>query len=337
MLVNIHMQAEEFDSAMRALSKLLSGEKELGHKNEEIMTTILMAKARISTVLKADAAGTGTEKGFKDGYEKSLKEAKDALAMARKTGEAELIGSALNVIGACQVMAGKLPEALKAADESVAIFNQGGLASAEASSLILKADILMFSRELQRAREAAEEGIWLFQQAGDERGENFAWTELERIDAIEAEQRAAAMQAQMAQQQQSYQPSPDQMAQWQAQMQRHDDEPADQPSQAAGGGYEAKLTKLDLSGGVDPAMVKNQIMECAKGLIGYDEDIEFDAPLMESGLTSNTAVLLRDALTQQLPGISLPVTLVFDYPSIESMTELVMEKSAKAAKKALKK
>merc|ERR1719436_574363 len=67
-----------------------------------------------------------------------------------------------------------------------------------------------------------------------------------------------------------------------------------QPSQA-GGGYEAKLTKLDLSGGVDAGMVKNQIMETAKGLVGYDEDIEFDAPLMESGLTSNTAVLLRDA------------------------------------------
>merc|ERR1719188_1700503 len=143
----------------------------------------------------------------------------------------------------------------------------------------------------------------------------------------------------MAQQQQMWQPSPDQMAQWQMQQQMQQggqDMPMEQPS-AAGGGYEAKLTKLDMSGGVDASMVKTQIMETAKGLIGYDEDIEFDAPLMESGLTSNTAVLLRDALTQQLPGISLPVTLVFDYPSIASMTELVMEKSAKAAKKALKK
>jgi tetratricopeptide (TPR) repeat protein len=337
MLVNIQMQAEDFDASMRALTKLLSLEKELGHKNEEIMTIILMAKARIMMVLKADAAGTGTDKGFKDGYEKSLKEAKDALSMGRKTGERELTGSALNVISTCQVMAGKLPEGLKAADESIAIFNEGGLASAEASSLILKADILMFSKELQRARESAEEGIWLFQQASDEKGESFAWNELERIDAIEAEERQKALQAQQAQQQQQWQPSAEQMAMWQNQNQGFQPQEEQQQPSAAGPGYTAELKKLDLSGGVDAGMIKTQILETAKGLVGYDEDIEFDAPLMESGLTSNTAVLLRDALTTQLPGISLPVTLVFDYPSISSMTELVMEKSAKAAKKALKK
>merc|ERR1711874_323888 len=107
---------------------------------------------------------------------------------------------------------------------------------------------------------------------------------------------------------------------------------------AAGGGYEAKLMKLDVGSGLDPAQLKSQILEVTKGLIGYDEDIEYDMPLMESGLTSNTAVLLRDALTQQLPGISLPVTLVFDYPSISSMTDLIIENAEKAAKKkALKK
>merc|ERR1712087_186586 len=101
-------------------------------------------------------------------------------------------------------------------------------------------------------------------------------------------------------------------------------------------GYEAKLAKLDIGAGLSPDILRNQISEVAKGLIGFDEDIEIDMPLMESGLTSNTAVLLRDALTQQLPGISLPVTLVFDYPSISSMTELIMENAEKAAKKAAK-
>merc|ERR1719361_884408 len=108
------------------------------------------------------------------------------------------------------------------------------------------------------------------------------------------------------------------------------------PSAAAGAGYEAKLMKLDLGAGLDPAQLKGQILEVTKGLIGYDEDIDYDNPLMESGLTSNTAVLLRDALTQQLPGINLPVTLVFDYPSIEMMSELIVENAAKAAKKAKK-
>merc|ERR1712190_339733 len=105
---------------------------------------------------------------------------------------------------------------------------------------------------------------------------------------------------------------------------------------AAGAGYEAKLMKLDVGSGLDPAQLKSQILEVTKGFTGSDEDIEYDMPLMESGLTSNTAVLLRDALTQQLPGVNLPVTLVFDYPSIEMMSELIVENAAKAAKKAAK-
>merc|ERR1712050_197102 len=104
------------------------------------------------------------------------------------------------------------------------------------------------------------------------------------------------------------------------------------PSAAAG--YEAKLVKLDVGAGLDPMQLKQQILEITKGLIGDDEDIEYDMPLMESGLTSNTAVLLRDALTQQLPGVNMPVTLVFDYPSISAMSDLIVENAEKAAKKA---
>ena len=76
---------------------------------------------------------------------------------------------------------------------------------------------------------------------------------------------------------------------------------------------------------------------------------EADTPLMEAGLTSTSAVTLppqregldsgskagshgiasslrlRDELMKDLVGVNLPVTLVFDYPSISAMTELVME------------
>eukprot|EP00434_Breviolum_minutum_P022848 symbB.v1.2.020160.t1/scaffold1649.1/size108312/3 len=46
---------------------------------------------------------------------------------------------------------------------------------------------------------------------------------------------------------------------------------------------------------------------------------------MEMGLTSHLAVVLRDQLAKVLPGLSppLPVTLIYDYPSIAAITELV--------------
>lgn len=62
-------------------------------------------------------------------------------------------------------------------------------------------------------------------------------------------------------------------------------------------------------------------------IIGDAEDIEADTPLMQAGLTSNTAVLLRDELGRDLPGINLPPTLIFDYPSIQAMADFILEKS----------
>merc|ERR1711904_384356 len=86
-----------------------------------------------------------------------------------------------------------------------------------------------------------------------------------------------------------------------------------QQGQAQGGAVESmqQMSKvarergaaLDTSGGLDDAIVRAKITEVAVRIIGDDEEIEADSPLMESGLTSNTAVLLRDELTQEIPGI----------------------------------
>mmetsp|Transcript_47659 Transcript_47659/g.107262 ORF Transcript_47659/g.107262 Transcript_47659/m.107262 type:complete len:127 (+) Transcript_47659:3-383(+) len=89
---------------------------------------------------------------------------------------------------------------------------------------------------------------------------------------------------------------------------------------------------LDLSSGMDPAIIRNKVQELAGAIIGDTEDLELDTPLMEAGLTSNSAVLLRDELSKDLPGISLPPTLIFDYPSVATITEFVVEASKKMKK-----
>merc|ERR1711933_544078 len=207
----------------------------------------------------------------------------------------------------------------------------------EAMSLMLQANLLLHSQDFNEARMKAEESIYVLQKIGDARGEEQGWEVIDSIERVEAERREAEQQAQLLQWQQ-------QQAWMQQQsgglvmtpLPQQTDAPAAEASQAAGGGYEAKLVKLDTSSVLEMGTVKTQITEITKGIIGYDDDIEADMPLMESGLTSNTAVLLRDALVQQLPGIPLPVTLIFDYPSIAAMGELIVESSEKQAKKAAK-
>merc|ERR1719195_29637 len=87
---------------------------------------------------------------------------------------------------------------------------------------------------------------------------------------------------------------------------------------------------LDVSAGLDEAIVKAKVLEIATRITGAEDgEIEADTPLMEAGLTSTSAILLRDELSQELPGINLPVTLVFDYPTISDMSELIVETSQK--------
>merc|ERR1711862_814784 len=84
---------------------------------------------------------------------------------------------------------------------------------------------------------------------------------------------------------------------------------------------------LTITAGMDSAIVAKKITDIAKQIIGDDEDVEADVPLMQAGLTSNTAVLLRDELSKSMPGVNLPPTLMFDYPSIQSISDFIVDQA----------
>jgi len=334
-LMEVHVMEREFDAALRVLGSLLTLVKESGDRDEEVNVMIYTCRCLIMQITQKEEEGKSNEKMFKATADKATKMAKDALSSARRSDSPMTLGTALFTVGQTQLMNAKVPDALKASDEALKVFSDAGIAQGEAATLLLQADIALLQQDIGKARELGEEAVYLFQQLQDGEGEDMGWTSLERVQAREAEiYEEQQKQEQLRQQWQ--------MQQWAMQagqmpMQQYEAPPEEAAaSAAAGGGYEAKLMKLDVGAGLDPTVLKAQIMEVTKGLIGYDEDIEYDNPLMESGLTSNTAVLLRDALTQQLPGVNLPVTLVFDYPSISAMSELIVENAAKAAKKAKK-
>merc|ERR1712242_34442 len=328
MLIEVYICEKEFDAALRVLGSLLTLVKEMGEKEEEVAVMVLTARATIMQIMQKEEEGKSNEKMFKAAADKATKLAKDALALGKKCDSPQVLGSAHFTVSQTNLMNGKAAEAIKEGENALNVFKGCSYTEGEAAALTLLADVYLFNRDLAKARELGEEGVYLFQSVGDADGEDMAWTEIERIDKIEGEMREQQMREQQLRQQWQMQQGGQQWAPQEAM-----EEAA--PS-AAGGGYEAKLMKLDVGSGLDPTQLKSQILEVTKGLIGYDEDIEYDMPLMESGLTSNTAVLLRDALTQQLPGVNMPVTLVFDYPSISAMSDLIVENAARAAKKAKK-
>ncbi|CAJ1359029.1 unnamed protein product, partial [Effrenium voratum] len=86
------------------------------------------------------------------------------------------------------------------------------------------------------------------------------------------------------------------------------------------------LPKLELAQACDPQLVRGVIEKFVNVLIGSDDLVEPDRPLMEMGLTSHLAVVLRDQLAKVLPVLTppLPVTLIYDYPSTAAISQLVV-------------
>merc|ERR1712151_113546 len=88
--------------------------------------------------------------------------------------------------------------------------------------------------------------------------------------------------------------------------------------------------KLDLSS-LSIESVQRRLTEIVKLTVDIedDEEVELDKPLMQIGVTSKSAVALRNALSTELPGMTMPFTLVFDFPTVNSMSELIMEQSGR--------
>ena len=76
------------------------------------------------------------------------------------------------------------------------------------------------------------------------------------------------------------------------------------------------------------AAVQMQLQDIVAGMLG--PGLSVDAPLMESGLDSLSAVELRNNLSG-LFGAPLPATVTFDYPSISALAGYIAEHAAETA------
>jgi tetratricopeptide (TPR) repeat protein len=76
--------------------------------------------------------------------------------------------------------------------------------------------------------------------------------------------------------------------------------------------------------------LKELVKSVALDLIGND-DLDFETPLMDAGLDSLAAVEFAGILVKQNQGLSLPSTMMFDYPNASSIAELIDSERRSAA------
>ncbi|CAJ1350508.1 unnamed protein product, partial [Effrenium voratum] len=70
---------------------------------------------------------------------------------------------------------------------------------------------------------------------------------------------------------------------------------------------------------VDKASLRQMLQQIAAEVAGAGVDQE--TPLMDSGMDSLSAVEFRNRFISKVPGINLPNTLIFDYPTISSVAD----------------
>jgi tetratricopeptide (TPR) repeat protein len=338
-ICEVHTAKKEHKSAVKGAERARTLYREIGDDSGEAMMLALAAQNSVSLAC-VEGAEVGAERmsrAAKDALDKAAKLAKAAVKIGRDLkGEEQVLALALIATGQVLMLNMKFDEALEATDEAAILFREGADFRSEAQALLLSADALRFLKQYNESKEAANECLSLFQQQENTKGEELAQKILEIIEEIQR----PMLEAQMWQQQQ----------QWMQQQQMMGGPPQGMPQmspqmmmqmQGGGGGFDdggqsvarverEKGAALDLSQGLDNAMVKNKLLEISLRITGAEDgEIEFDTPLMEAGLTSNSAILMRDELSQELPGLNLPVTLVFDYPTISDMSELILETSQK--------
>merc|ERR1719453_469069 len=81
---------------------------------------------------------------------------------------------------------------------------------------------------------------------------------------------------------------------------------------------------------LDPQMVMDKVTDVARQATAGD-DMDMDSPLMDLGMDSLSSVAFRNSLMAEFQGLSLPASLMFDYPNIRLISEEILDVSRSKA------
>jgi len=328
LLAEIYSKTGKHKAAIRAGERsraLLKGEE---NANDEAAMLFLVAQEAVQLAVQEGARvgdkNKAPKKQAREALDKADRYGKTAIKLCRDNtdhqGIMDTLGSALCTMSQVTMLKGDAAEAVGHAKEALVVFEKTNHTRNQGSSHLLLADAYRAQEKWKESQNSALSAIRQFKACDppDESGEDAAQ---QIISAIKKHLAPA--------------PQPMQRAQFQGsglsplQLQMMGGQDGEEEGAADGGGavktYQSSGPSLDVAN-LSQEVVLKKIMEVALALTGGDEaDLEADTPLMEAGVTSSAAVSLRDELMKEIPGVKLPVTLIFDYPSPAAVVEMILE------------
>eukprot|EP00812_Abedinium_dasypus_P001928 NODE_1233_length_1202_cov_319.561465.p1 GENE.NODE_1233_length_1202_cov_319.561465~~NODE_1233_length_1202_cov_319.561465.p1 ORF type:complete len:248 (-),score=98.45 NODE_1233_length_1202_cov_319.561465:443-1120(-) len=218
--------------------------------------------------------------------------------MARTNGFTDLEGASHFWVARTHLANGKLDEALQSAEEAIAVITTTGDLSTTAQIHLFVAQLLHSRGDTKDAVERVDRALELYKKAKDTEGTKRANQVLAEIRPSKTAPAAQAIVQMVA---------------------VHHAEGAD-------------VAEVVEEQGPDLETIQSVLLETIKNSTGTEEGLDMDTPLMEAGLDSLSALELRNSLAREF-GVQLSASLLFDFPTMESMAAHLHEQTQRAAKK----
>lgn len=283
------LHSDNAKEALRARERCRMLLKRLGKKREEVEMLLQIAQLHL-------------DDGRQDGQplSKSLKDAQWTAEGARRIGGKlpekavanHLAGTAMGIVAQVHLLNWLPQESLEAAKESASLFRACEDPQGEAGAELAMADVHIFLEDFDAAAAAITRSSWVSEACEDEDGQAQAQWYFEHVQGLCQD---AGRELQML-------------------------------ALPSDGALPAEASRASAAPAVDRSlMVRSEIAKVIDKILMVD-DLSGDMPLMMAGLTSQSAVLMQRDLAQALPGVRLPTTLIFDYPTLNGMSEYIVTK-----------
>mmetsp|Transcript_106195 Transcript_106195/g.194928 ORF Transcript_106195/g.194928 Transcript_106195/m.194928 type:complete len:842 (+) Transcript_106195:61-2586(+) len=306
----------DFDSAVKFATKGKALSASVKETHSEFQQQLIIAQAQLHMATKEGSPAQLEEPG--ETWDKALIIAKETVDLARELKSDLRLVEALFHLGQVYVGLGLVDDALDCIDEAMELVEKKKLPHMEGHLELLKAMLYEGQGKRELSLPPLENSLRLLKSVGDENAVARAQDLMDKIVGKE-EKEEHIKQMELMMEMQAMLAAGGQTVWTPAaatpMVERTTDDD-DAPEIAASAGPVKAYT--------GPSMdeINAVCSGAALDLIGIEE-LEVDTPLMDAGLDSLAAVEYGSILAKEFKGMTMPSTLMFDFPSVKSITDFI--------------
>jgi len=289
----VHMSVDEYSEALAAITEAIK----LSRADDDLRGTVkyifLAMDIWVSFLTSMDPEDKSKMRVYKQGCEKSQRLAREAVKLSIRLEDKYAESMAHYWVGTMHVMTGRPGEARASADTALEIAEKGNDRLSEMYAKGLKVQIALQEKKIGDAQSMLKEVQDIAKELGDPQAKAMADQLKELVMGSGGGEVAAPVQAAA-------------------------------PTQAASTAADSASAEESAFVAPDEGLMKTHIIAMVKNMTGGGEEVDGDTPLMESGVDSLASVELRTQLQQEFK-VSLPSTVMFNYPTIGGITGLLID------------